>query len=71
MPDAILNKTLRLTIIGTISATSLACLVLGYHAMFDLMSARWTDAAGRLVWCAGAAVASLLVTYYRGELIDD
>ena len=71
MQDAVLNKTLRLMIVGTISATALACLILAYHALFDLMSARWTDAAGRVVWSAGAALASLLLTYYRGELIDD
>jgi hypothetical protein len=71
MSDATLNRTLRLAVVGTIAATALACLILAYNALFDLMNARWTDAAGRAVWSAGAALASLLLTYYRGELIDD
>ena len=71
MSDATLNRTLRLAVVGTIAATALACLILAYNALFDLMSARWTDAAGRVVWSAGAALASLLLTYYRDELIDD
>jgi hypothetical protein len=71
MHDALLNRSLRLTLIGTISATALASLILAYNALFDLMSAHWGDAAGRVVWSAGAAVASLLLIYYRGDLIDD
>lgn len=71
MHDALLNRSLRLTLIGTISATSLACLILAYNALFDLMSARWSDAAARVVWSAGAALASLLLIYYRGDLIDE
>jgi hypothetical protein len=71
MQDAILNKTLRLTIVGTISIMALACLILAYTAIFDLLARQWADAAGRLVWSAGAALAALLLTCYRGELIDD
>ena len=71
MHDAILNRSLRLTLIGTISATSLACLILAYNALFDLMSAHWADAAARVVWSAAAALASLLLIFYRDDLIDD
>ena len=71
MQDAILNRTLRLTIVGTISAMSLACLILAYTAIFDLFARHWTDAAARMVWSTSAALAALLLIYYRGELIDD
>ena len=71
MQDAILNRTMRLTIVGTSSVMALACLILAYTAIFELLSARWTDAAFRLAWSAGAAVGALLLIYYRGELIDD
>ena len=71
MQDALLNRTLRLIIVGTISVTSLACLILGYTAIFDILARQWTDAATRMVWSTSAALAALLLTYYRGELIDD
>ena len=71
MQDALLNRTLRLTIVGTISASSLACLLLAYAAIFDLFARHWSDAAGRFAWSAGAALAAALLIYYRGELIDD
>jgi hypothetical protein len=71
MQDAILNRTLRLTIVGTISVMALASLILAYTAIFDLFARQWSDAAARLVWGAGAALAALLLIYYRGELIDD
>jgi len=71
MQDAILNKTLRLTIVGTISIMSLACLILAYWSIFDLIAQQWSTAAARLVWSASAALGALLLIYYRGELIDD
>jgi hypothetical protein len=69
--DAILNRTMRLTIIGTIAVVSLAGLILAYNAMFDLLAHQWADAAGKLVWSASAALAAWLSIHYRGELIDD
>jgi hypothetical protein len=71
MKDAILNRTLRLTILSTISVLALASLILAYTAIFDAFALHWADAAARLVWAAGAALAALLLTVYRGELIDD
>ena len=71
MRDALLNRSLRLTIVGTITAASLACLLLAYALLFDLLSGRWADAAGRAVWCVGSALAAILLVYYRDELIDD
>ena len=71
MKDAILNRTLRLTIVGTISVLALASLILAYTAFFDAFARHWSDAAARLVWGASAALAALLLTVYRGELIDD
>ena len=71
MRDALLNRSLRLTLVGTISVTSLACLILAYFVLFDLLSGQWAEAAGRGVWCAGSALAAVLLIYYRGDLIDD
>ena len=71
MQDAILNKTLRFTIVGTIALTSLTCLILAYRAIFDCIGQQWSTAAARVVWSATSALASLLLIYYRGELIDD
>ena len=71
MKDAILNRTMRLTILGTISVTGLACLILAYTAIFEFLAQRWADAASRMVWSAASALAALLLTVYRGELIDD
>ena len=71
MRDAILNHTLRLTIVGTISVLALACLILAYLAIFDCFAQQWTNAAARLVWSASAALGALLLIYYRNELIDD
>jgi hypothetical protein len=71
MHDAILNKTLRLTIVGTIAILSLACLILAYLAIFEAIARHWPDAAARLVWSASAGLSSLLLITYRGELIDD
>ena len=71
MKDAILNRTLRLTIVGTISVLALASLILAYTALFDAFAQHWSNAAARLVWAASAALAALLLTVYRGELIDD
>ena len=71
MRDALLNQTLRLTIIGTIAVLALACLILAYKAIFDCFVHDWPSAAARLVWSASAALAALLLIYYRGELIDD
>ena len=71
MKDLILNRTLRLTIVGTISVLALASLILAYTAIFDALTRHWADAAARLVWAAGAALVALLLTVYRGELIDD
>ena len=56
MQDALLNRTLRLTIVGTASVMSLACLLLAYAAIFDCFAQRWADAAAHMVWSAGAAI---------------
>ena len=71
MRDVILNQTLRLTVVGTIALLGLACLILAYRAIFDCVAQHWSDAAARLVWSASAALGTLLLIYYRNELIDD
>jgi len=71
MRDAILNQTLRLTIVGMIAVLALTCLILAYRAIFDCVAHDWPGAAAHLVWSASAALAALLLIYYRGELIDD
>ena len=71
MRDVILNQTLRLTVVGTIAVLALACLILAYKAIFACVAHDWPNAVSHLVWSASAALAALLLIYYRGELIDD
>ena len=70
MTDAILNQTLRLIIVGTIAMLGLACLILAYKAIFACVGQQWSSATAHIVWSASAALASLMLIYYRGELID-
>ena len=70
MQDLLLSRTLRLTVVGTISILSLAALILGYQALFDTITGSWHDAIRELTWSAIAAVAGLLMIRYRDDLID-
>ena len=71
MSDILLNRSLRLTIVGTISALCLICLVLCYQAMFDAIWGNFPDAAGKFVWGLGAGTAGLVLMRHRGDLIDN
>ncbi len=70
MQDILLNRTLRLTIVGTISILAIIALILGYQALFDTITGSWRDAIWRTTWGAIAAAATLLMIRYRDDLIE-
>jgi hypothetical protein len=71
MQDALLNRSLRLTIVGTIAVMGMASLILGYLGLFDLLRTDWPAAGAKIAWAAAAAMGSLLLIRYRSDLIDD
>ena len=71
MSDAILRRTLRFTIVATITIIAMTGLILSYRGLYELLTAQWEAAGMKLGWGLGAAVAALLLIRYRGELIDD
>ena len=71
MRDAILNRSLRLTVVGMIAVTGFAALILGYLGFFELLWGNFPAAGARLGWGAGAGAAALLLIRYRDDLIDD
>ena len=70
MHDLLLNRALRLTVVGTISALGLVCLILGYRSLFELINGNLPLAGREAIWGALAAGASLMLIRYRTELID-
>jgi hypothetical protein len=68
--DPLLNRSIRLTIVGTISIIALAALILLFHALFDLIARDFSAAGDKLAWGVMAAIASLLLIRYRNDLID-
>ena len=50
MQDALLNRSLRLTVVGTISTLALICLILCYQALFDTICGNIPDAADKMTW---------------------
>ncbi len=70
MQDALLNRSLRLTIVGTISTLALICLILGYQALFDAICGNLPDAASKMTWALGAGISAILLIRYRCDLID-
>jgi len=70
MQDLVLNRTLRFTIVGTISALCLICLVLCYQALFDGICGNFADSATKFAWGLGAGTAGLALIRHRGDLID-
>jgi hypothetical protein len=71
MRDALLDRSLRVTVVGTIALIALAALILCYQALFELIGFDLPGAGMKLGWGAGCATASLLLIRYRGDLIDD
>jgi hypothetical protein len=71
MHDAFLNRSMRLTLIGTISAIALTGLILGYHGVFELICLNVATGVHQLAWGMSASAAALLLIRYRGDLIDD
>jgi len=70
MQDILLNRTMRLTVVGTIAAVAFASLILLYRALFDLLTAEWPDAMVKGIWGTAAAAGALLLMRYRNDLID-
>lgn len=70
MQDALLNQSLRFTVVGTISATSLACLILSYQGLFELITGELTSAGMKFGWGLLSGVSALLLIRYRTDLID-
>jgi hypothetical protein len=70
MQDIVLNRSLRLTIVGTISALCLTCLVLCYQALFDAICGNFADSAGKFIWGLAAGTAGLALIRHRSDLID-
>jgi len=70
MHDILLNRTLRLTVVGTISIVTLISLILCYQALFDGITGSWSDAIGKAIWGTLAGAGALLMIRYRTDLID-
>ena len=71
MSDAIVRRTLRFTIIATITLIAATGLILCYRGLFELLIAQWQSAGMKLGWGIAAAFAALLLIRYRGDLLDD
>ena len=70
MHDALLNQTLRLVVVGTISLLTLICLILGYQALFAGICGNFPEAVREMTWAAIAGCSALLLIRYRTDLID-
>ena len=70
MQDILLNRTMRLTVVGTIAAVAFASLILLYRAMFEVLTGEWSDAIIKTVWGTAAGTGALLLMRYRNDLID-
>jgi hypothetical protein len=68
--DPLLNRSIRLTVVGTISIITLAALILLYHALFDLIARDFSAAGDKIGWGVQATIAALLLIRYRNDLID-
>ena len=70
MHDLLLNRTLRLTVVGTISLLVLTFLILAYSALFEAICGNLSESIRLMTWGACAGAAALLLIRYRTELID-
>jgi hypothetical protein len=71
LPNALLDHSLRLLIVGTISVIALISLIFCYQGIFELITFDFADAAMKLGWGTTCGIGSLLLIRYRGDLIDD
>ena len=71
MHDTFLNRSIRLTVVGTIALITLAALILCYQALFEVMTSDYRSAGMKFGWGAACVVASLLLIRYRGDLVED
>ncbi len=70
MHDALLNRTLRFTIVGIISTLCLSALILLYQGLLDGLWGNFTAAGSKVGWGLAAATAGLILIKYRTDLID-
>ena len=70
MHDLLLNRTLRLTVVATISTLTLIFLILAYCALFDGICGNIMEATRQMTWAAISGCAALLLIRYRTDLID-
>ena len=71
MNDAFLNRSIRLTIVGTIALIGLAALVLCYQALFEFIGYDFPGAGMKLGWGAFCTLAAGLLIRYRNDLVED
>jgi hypothetical protein len=71
MSDAFLNRTMRFTLVSTITIIASSGLILSYRGLLELIVGNWDPARMQMGWGVAAAVAALLLIRYRGDLIDD
>ena len=69
--DALLDRSLRLTIVGTIALIALAALILCYQALFEFIGFDFPAAGMRLGWGVLCVIAALLLIRYKGDRVDD
>jgi hypothetical protein len=71
MTDRIVIRTWWLLTLAMVALTAIGCLLTAYFGLFDLISARWTNAGT----CALASFilggGSYLLCRYRGDLVGD
>lgn len=70
MHDLLLNRTLRLTVVGTIAVLGFTCLILSYQALSDSIGGSVAAAVAKLGWGLAAGAAGLGLIRYRNDLID-
>ena len=71
MRDALLNSSIRFTVVGTIATIALTSLILCYQALFELIGFDFPAAGMKFGWGVLCVTASLLLIRYRGDLVDD
>jgi len=71
MRDALLDRSIRLLIVGTIAIIAMISLILCYRALLEFISYDFRAAGMKFGWGAGCVVASLLLIRYRGDLVED
>ena len=70
MMDRLLTLTMNVTIVGLIAVTGAGSLLAAYWGLFELVSARPTNAACALGSGFSVALVSYKMAKYRNDLVD-